>query len=520
MTFHFAVPELAAAQPTVAEPQHAKALAGHLDHLGQAAALQALCQYLHESNRLPLRPEDRLQALEALQPATERLLEDLANLYITHRLPLTGEARDAAAQARSLLIELGYGYKRVLMEYTHKLTTEGRRTLPFLLSRLMRVLATSLSSAYSTYSPTPAGTWQELHQLYHYASFYGLDRHALNAGEDGQPPATLASIYREVLLFALIDPYHLQPGEARTVQILVGHFQRFLQIEPYREDENGAGLFLIQTSQDKPPRPLSMMGGTVIAPMDKLLDARELIQYVHLVRQRYEDGDNTELAALPITEGRLALLALLTRLERHWSSPPRRAFHRQPGRHVLELAPGLQAIAALAAPDLSAPAADGRRPVSLPGGAGRNSQASERWQVINESPGGLALRQDSKVPTRVVVGEQIAVRHAESGAWQPGVVRWVHDAPDSVLECGVQLQAPRLQVLTLRLDAADSPARPALQLPALANLQRPALLVLARGSFGAGRQCWVNGPEGTAVLRMTRLEDHTQSVEMVEFKPA
>ena len=506
MTFRFAVPDLDTAVQMPPHRPDAEALAAELTHASLENAVAALEDWLHTVNRLALRSEDRLSDLEILHGPCQRLLDELALQYESRRLPLAAEAREAAAQARNLLLELGYGYKRVLMEHTVRLTAEGRRALPFLLSRVMRLLANTLQAAYSTYSPTPAGTWQELHHLYHYASFYGLDSHPLELPADQPTPApdattrkrdTLASIYREVLLFALMDPYHLQPGEARTVIGLVSHFQQFLQVQPYREDAQGAGLFLIQANQDRPPRPLSTLGGTVLSPMDKLLDSRDLVAHLQLIRRRSEEGSAAELAALPVSEGRPVLLDLLARLERHWSDPPRRGFQRQPGRHAVDLAPGLPTIAAV---------------------AGGSEIGIERWQVLNESPGGLALRRDGSGQTRVAVGEQIAVRHGGTGSWQPALVRWVHDEQDALLECGVQLLAPRLQVLSLRLDAADSPPRPALQLPAMISLQRPALLVLARGSFNPGRQCWVNGPEGTAVLRLMRMEDHTQSVEMVEFK--
>ena len=504
MTFRFAVPDLDTSATATHVRQPADVLAAALGQESLDAAVAALESYLHTANRLPLRSEDRLAELETLQAPSTRLLDELALQYETRRLPLSVEARGAASRARSLLLELGYGYKRVLMEHTVRLTAEGRRALPFLLSRVMRLLANTLQAAYSTYSPTPAGTWQELHHLYHYASFYGLDSHPVDLPADQPLPPhaqrnkdTLASIYREVLLFALMDPYHLQPGEARTVMGLVSHFQQYLQVHPYREDVQGAGLFLIQANQDRPPRPLSTLGGTVLSPMDKLLDARDLVAHLQAIRRRNDEGNSADLAMLPVTEGRPVLLDLLARLERHWSDPPRRAFQRQPGRHAVELAPGLATIAAV---------------------AGGSEVGLERWQVLNESPGGLALRREGSEATRVAVGEQIAVRHAGQPGWQPGVVRWVHDEQDALLECGVQLLAPRLLVLSVRLDAADNPARPALQLPAIASLQRPALLVLARGSFSPGRLCWVNGAEGTAVLRLVRMEDHTQTVELVEFR--
>ncbi len=500
MSFRFAVPELDAEQGADFSPRHLGSLIRDLEQAPASEAARLLNAYLGNANRSPAKTDDRLRALETLLPTAKLGLQELAAIYEIGALPLTGAYRDAATAARTMQLELGYGYKRVLMEHTLKLTAEGQKALPFLLCRAMRELADTLVTAYCTYCPTPSGIWQEIHHIFHYAQFYGLDNSVV---EDfaGYPSTTLGAIYREVLLFALMDPYHLQPGEARTVLELVAHFQRLLVVEPYREVTHTDGMFLIQASQDKPPRPLAASGGAVISPMDKLLDTNRLVAELGATRRRSESGDSAELTLIPVAEGRGALHALLARLERHWTAPPRRGAHRKTGGHDVAVAIGIPLVAGAVA-----------------AGAGDLTTQFETWQVSNESPGGFALRREGPIASEVTVGEVVAIRHPEVEGWQPGIVRWVHDRQDQLMECGVQLLAPTCQVVSLQaLEPPSAPPRLGLWLPEMPQLTRPVLLLATRGTFQPGREWLLEGPLGHQRVRASRLDDHTHQVDIFEF---
>lgn len=501
MSFRFAVPELDAAQLADFSPRQLGTLIRDAEQAPPPEAARLINSYLVSANRSPARTDDRLRALETLLPAAKRVLGELAAVYETGSLPLAGAYRDAATAARTMQLELGYGFKRVLMEHTLKLTAEGQKALPFLLCRAMRELADTLVTTYCTYCPTPSGIWQEIHHIFHYAQFYGLDNSAV---EDfaGHPATTLGAIYREVLLFALMDPYHLQPGEARTVLELVAHFQRLLVVEPYREVSGTDGIFLIQAGQDKPPRPLSASGGVVISPMDKLLDTGSLVAELSATRRRSESGTSAELNLLPVTEGRGALHALLARLERHWSVPPRRGAHRKSGAHEVAVAIGIPLVAGAVA-----------------AGQGDLTTQVENWLVTNESPGGFALRREGPIASEITVGEVVAIRHPEVGDWQPGIVRWVHDRQDQLMECGVQLLAPHSQVVSLTASDTQSNApRLALRLPPVPQLGRPPLLLATRGTFQPGREWQLEGPGGRQRIRAVRLDDHTYQIDVFEFE--
>jgi hypothetical protein len=500
MSFRFAVPDIDVDQLADVSQRRLLALIQEIEAADTPDAAQLLNRFLSASNRASVKTDDRLRALEMLLPTAKHLLDELAAVYETGVVPLDGSYRDAASAARTLQLELGYGYKRVLMEHTLKLTAEGQKALPFLLCRAMRELADTLVTAYCTYCPTPSGIWQEIHHIFHYAQFYGLDGTVV---EDfvGERAVTLGAIYREVLLFALMDPYHLQPGEARTVLELVAHFQRLLVVEPYREVTHTDGMFLIQASQDKPPRSLAASGGAVISPMDKLLDTGRLVAELGATRRRSEAGDVAELTLIPVAEGRGALHALLARLERHWSQPPRRGANRKAGGHQVAIAIGIPLVAGAVA-----------------GGSALPSSGVETWQVSNESPGGIALRREGPVASDIIVGEVVAIRHPEDDAWQPGIVRWVHDQRDTLLECGIQLLARGCSVVSLlAAEHHEGPPRLGLWLPEMAPLGRPVLLLAARGTYLSGREWLLESPRGRMTIRASRLDDHTYQIDIFAF---
>ena len=151
--------------------------------------------------------------------------------------------------------------------------------------------------------------------------------------------------------------------------------------------------------------------------------------------------------------------------------------------------------------------------------ADQPGEHTEIWQVSNESPGGLALRREGDSVTSATVGEVVGIRHPGVANWQPGVVRWMHDQHDALLECGVQILAPAYQVVSFSVnDRPEGEVHRGLLLPAMAALGRPALLLAARGTFQPGREGTLNGADGELSLRMLRMDDHTQQVELIDFE--
>ena len=212
MALDLRVPTERAAPPKDLElrPKQVKAWVESLPLSQSAEAGRKILANLCAINRTKVDFDDRMQIWEAYRPIAQVVLDELDAVYGKSLLPLPPKAREALALARELTIELGYGYKTLILEKTGKLLAFGaKKQMPFLAYRAMESLVQLLRASYRSYTPIPAGAWQEIHTLYLHAEKEGFAADPA----DPESKASLADLYSETLLVALTDPYRLIPGE-------------------------------------------------------------------------------------------------------------------------------------------------------------------------------------------------------------------------------------------------------------------------------------------------------------------
>ena len=533
MSFKFSVPT-ADAIDAGSSIMRAKQASAWLDTLPNdpVESSRGIYTALYSANRTRLDDDERFKLLEVYGDKLGKVLDQLGREYSEVRLPLTEKAREAANLSRDLLIEYAYGYKIILLEKANKLLLfTAKRQLPTLLHRAMRGLSKLLTLSYKTYTPTPAGVWHEIHQIFHYAQFHNLQD--LPVEERTAPSSTISVVYKQALLLALADPYRLMPGEVDRVAGIIGHFSGGAIIMPYSVDLNGAGLFLIQSDTDRAPKALASITNLNPAPIDKVISTANLAFTLSELIAQLESGTGPNALSLPDGATDAQSSDLLRRLSRAWSSPPKRAFNRQPAQAVVDICAGIQVLnfyltlendpnmaaerqRLLAATTLSLKVVDGR-----PTGNAKNEYQVSSCEILNQSASGLALRKSPEAKPQVAVGEIIGVRLPDKSSWNVGAARWVQSNDAQEIELGIQLLAPTGVPLMIEpATGAGVRKQPAILLPGMEALRQVATILAPRDTYKEGAEFKLERHDRIDRIKATRLVEQTTHFDLFQFTAA
>jgi hypothetical protein len=530
MAFKFSVPSPAGDEGVSTETR-LKAVQAWVEALPLAdtvPATQALHTAVMSLNRTRLGAEDRFRLLELYRGPLLRLLEDLEQDYSKAALPLPEKAREAARLSRELLIEFGYGYKLILLEKTDRFFA-SKKQLAVHLHRAISTLADTLTLSYKTYTPTPAGVWHEIHQIFHYAQHFGLEETQVESGRRAKV-STIAMVYKQTLLLALADPYRLQPGEVEQILALVQKHHNTVFVFPYSDQLTGAGLFLVRSDTDRPPKSLSGVDSGQITPVDKVLSAANLAYSLGEIAGRLDAGMTLGQLGIPAYVDQATVAPLCRRLQKIWSVPPKRTFNRSASGAHVEVCIGVANIAEVmfgsvrARETVSAGAARavfGDKLDFQRAGAAPNTLVRQ-WDILNQSAGGLALKRGARGDSdgvSMAVGEVVAVRFDTGQPWAIGAVRWVYSEDTNGLQFGMQMLAPHADCVSVAPALGNRATRrvPGLRLPELPTMRRPATLIVPHGTY-ADCDYVIESAEGSQRVRATKLIEQTQSFDAFAFK--
>lgn len=527
MPFTLAVPALQDNAQTAVElrPKQVQEWLDALPLANAGDAARRICDALASLNRMRVADEVRLKLLELYRGSITHLMPALEQQFTATALPLPEKNRALAISARQLQVELAYGYKIILLDHANrKLSLAQPKHLPIVVQRALHALAAILTTCYQSYAPTPAGAWAELHQLYRFAVQHNWQ------DDEVQFDAAKTSInatYKEALLLALADPYHLLQGQVKLVHEYLQHFAGQASLLPLLQtSEQPVGFFLVRLETDKPPKAVAQNLTATDPRTDILLNTIELARTLHYQLQKLEAGSEPAKLGLPPVARQPAYQEMMRGLIQHWGIAPKRLFNRVRKASALEIIVGVRAIHHFLDPTLGARQTevhDAEITLRLASSAidtsSSQSYTSTSWLVLNESAGGMAISKEPQAQVQVRVGEVLGVRADRSADWNLVLVRWVHSKDPAHLELGAQMLAPKASAVVLypTLGAESNAAIPALLLPAIASLNRPAMLTVSRGTYAPQREFRLKRSEGEIRIRAGALVNNTQSVEVFSF---
>lgn len=490
-------------------PKHLKEWLDTLPLADPAEAARILSDELGALNRQKVAMETRLKLLELYRDVALKLLPALEDQYLAARLPLPEKNRQVAELARRLHLELANGYKIILLDYQNKRVTLGKgKIVQAAAQRAISALSRILAICYQTYAPFPPGIWFEIHQVFRFAIEQGIANETI-AGAEGESSVSL--VYKQILLLALASPYQLNPGEAGRILDYLALFGNLAQLQPFAQTGNPAGLHLVQTDSDTPPKAIPQNLDEVDNRNDILLNTLELAHALRHHIGRLEAGEAPKSLRLPDAAKEGGYRDLLLRLLKRWAAAPKRKFNRTQNISRAEVCTGLPTLHhCLGGESATAFTRLSKDP--------RFVQA--KWLIVNESAGGLALRGTFDIPPQIRPGEAIGLKADGGSEWHVGAVRWVKSDKADHLEIGAQLLAPKATPVRIK-PTISGPAQvfqAALLLPEVPLLKQPETLVTARGTFAPQRELLLElGGNTTETIRAGELMEQTASFERFQF---
>ena len=522
LTLH--VPGAEPAQPAETRP---KAVAEWLDRLPLAQPADAARQLrgaLHALNQHALGVDEHHALLALYRPVVARVTASLEAQFADAGIPPQPQQRQVGALLRELQIELGIGYKQLLLAMANqRFGRASPKRSAEVSARLLAALRDIQAACYLTYTPVPAGLWQEMHQIHGFARASNLADNAV----DDAPPPSLA--YCQALLVALADPPHMSHAELVHTRLYLDQFAALAMLTSAPVASHCG--FPIPAEGDAPPCHFAAS-----QPHSGLwLDTDVLCRHLHETVLRLRRGETPRRIGLPTGMEAELGLALCERLLKQWSTGAQRAFKRYArATGTVQMVAGVSAIHRLlegvpqAGPQGEAEGPAGADPVSAP-----LAVNATRWTVSNDSASGLALSGTPNAPLNLKVGGPVALRAdpavgaalqpwpAPDGAaaWSLGVIRWVRMREAGQVEIGIERLSPQVQPVWVRPLRGHSKTNPeaALFVPGVAALRQPDRLLLPSHLYGIGIDAEVWHPPHQYTLTFGRRLEHTPSFDLIDF---
>jgi hypothetical protein len=467
---------------------------------------------LAATNRVAMGDSRRLELAEIYWNTAIALWPQLERLYTRATHPLTGHALEAAKSGLTLAHELSTAYKHLLArEADKRIALGGQRLMVALVHRCLQCTARILVNSYLAYAPVPPKTWHDAHLVYAFARSRKL--HQIAVAPD-QPEATAERTYLQALLLALANPYGFHPGQLNQVLRYLqehAHWAKLTDVAPVHRMAKAVAI--VPVGHDFPPFSANK-GGTMDGSKLFLLTFDLAFQLQEQLRTLGSGGPAPDYAREP--GGRVAFIALLTRLLRQWAIPPARQFNRLPSRARVVTCVGLSGVWKYSR---GAHAAVASPPSGLP-------QLSN-CQVINHTPAGYALRQSDPSPPALRIGELIALRIEGRGGLQVAMVRWFRNTlKGSALEFGCELVSDSPEAAAAAADGnAASALVPVVVVPEDSGATgggsepSPVQLIAPSGAFQLEQAVTLKrtGSETFAVL--TKLVEQGPGFDIFEYVP-
>jgi hypothetical protein len=548
------------------DPKHARAWLASLPLADSAELAREIYQALYALNRQDLDAIRRFELMELYTVPVAKVTGALETYFTRFAFPLTSKKRQLAEFIRQLHMEMAYGYKGCLQDLEKQRLRWGKKPLRTrALQRAMHYLGEVLLRSYQVYMPNPPDVWREIHAIYRYASEHDLATELVEMAAPSSAKTTLTHDYIGILLLGLSNPYQLPQNECRQVQRFLHHWGAKASLRDNLEAPHSAGHFLIDLTTDSPP--VAFPRGVQFQPNQGLylLDAVELLRTIQFFVQRLQKGDRARTLSLGLDCLDTVCLEVLQRMLRSWGVVPRRQFSRIQRSGPAFVCAGIPALHFFASGQepFSPPSLENRggipdgqfdlpahiaqeitreavqnedfipldEPVKHSDSISPQSFAEsamtsggafrvDRWQVKDAAPKGLQLVRHGSSHTYVRVGDVVGIQQMdEIGRWSAGVVRWMKSRGAGNLEMGVELIASGAQPVAVApvRSTGGRDYEPALLLPAIDALRRPATLLLPRGVFTLGSNLLVAEHGVVRTVRLMQCLEHTNVFELMVF---
>lgn len=499
-------------------PKYLQAWLEQLHTSDPEAASSSILPSLSALNRQPLASNIRLKLLN-LYWNTIQLQVNMLQLQLSgSMLPLSEKAEAHIRLAGNLLLELGNGYKLVLMDDTSQGGVNSQSDTAPVIYQLLLLQQRMLELCYEMYRTVPVDLWKEIHHTYQHADAHGDTDVTIQ-----DSTFTISHVYRQILLVALADPYHLMQGELALVMELARVYVPLCKLGRSYAATHSTTIFTLNTLVDAPPHIATHLESDTHGNSIRFFNTHQLIEHLLHLLAKLESGVAPDALGLSAAAAEPGFRNLLQRLIRSWGIPHLRRFNRYDNQlDNIELTIGLRTVHTLLShPAPSNFAASSNMHPTLNGSKLLDSQKTGHelgiWQIFNNSAQGHALRNKGTTPAHIKVGELIAMQEHSGRPLNLCVIKWIKGLDKLIVEMGVQLLPPHARPVTVY--NALSPIKnvqPGMLFPENTTLKQRHLLLTPHGIYM--KKVAINLIDDTTLSIMPGKRIlQTQSFDLFEF---
>lgn len=451
---------------------------------------------------------NRLNALELYRPAAMHISQSLLPRFNNASLPISKNDYAYVEVSERLWEEIALGYKSALVDLQNKiLNLNSAKSTAQIVQRAIHALKEIALVYHLSYRSPPPKLWSELHQLYYCAIQQAAERLSVDDPLAGDNTSTVSLIYKQVLLMALADPQHLVNTDILKAERYLAHLAQYAELRPLGFVETPTGIFLLELNSNKPPTPFVKKIDVPDDATDLLLNTISVARQIHQHLKSLQEGILPKDQAVPSDAIETHFGDLLSHFIQHFGKSPKRVFSRMKKSEGFELGVGIKAAYHLLN--------EGSRNLQNTPQSTENIKAS-RWQVLNVSAGGFALRKFNSSPAAVYVGDLVAMKNTSTKEWEIAILRWANINELKQLDIGLQLISPSATPLQLKIDKNGTEIQ-AIGLPPVSALKHPASILVARGVLTTGENVTSISDKHASKMLITRLIERSADFERYEF---
>ena len=505
----------------IAETRPHKIIQSLLDHISKNPL--DIASHLHSEleilNRQKTSPSNRMQALDAYRPLLISTTQALSEDYNNAALPLHDKAKLAAAASESLWLELGFGYKLVLVDLQNqliKLSTDKNSANA--IQRGMHAVAEYALTYYQTYTTPPAHVWSDLHQLYYCAIKLGIqnvkvDEEKTLIRSTTEIANTIEGTYKHALLMSLADPQHLTQKNIRlAAEYLAFHVEK-AKISIVAPVEITTSCFIVNLSSNKPPVSYSKQKTAPNPVSDILLQTLDLVIAIHKDLSSLQNNQLPKDGGIPVNANHEAYVDLLTYLIKHWGVTQKRIFNRTKSEGEIEIVSGISAIHHFSNENAEY---TNNSKIGFSQQYNENKTVPSRWHIINISAIGMSLRRNPTAEKNIRIGGLLGFKTKNEKHWSIGLVRWGACGSRDRLDIGVQLIAPQAESAIARIDKTGREEM-VLLLPEIIALKQPPTIIMRVGTYQPARQLSITYNNNSDVIMLTKIVERSHHFERIQY---
>ncbi|MCG8324943.1 MAG: hypothetical protein MI673_05455, partial [Thiotrichales bacterium] len=409
-----------------------------------------LLEAIKGSNQVTINPSDRIELIALFNRPYQYYLGAQVKMGAQHTQQSIETMQNQSLPMKQLAGSMSRAC-RMAIEETLKKKTLWKQSRPPLDAILMAInyLSHILIFSYLEYSPAPRHVWKELNFLFEFSE--SINQHQTvveEISEDrNREKATIEHAYKRIVLTSMVDPHHLPFGAVWEVFTQLKNWVDYASIEPFEEQQNPSGYFIVDLKNDIAPVAYSKFNTRLVGDREiRMVNACRLQDFVlkQLARAKAGQPLDESVVLTPFTAK-----SLLEQLSRSWGLPPKRYFPRKPSSGNVKLTHGLNSTFYymngkqhfIANDDPDRDGHEDEIDVMNTSGAHTAAYTEEEWELVDQGAGGFAVSKNLKPGNPVRVGDLVGIESKNKQGekkWLLGVIRWLMISQAKAYKMGIQ----------------------------------------------------------------------------------